>query len=98
MRPARIRPWSTSKTRTTSRKAKEQNREPKLLAKVLKQDKPVVTTANELHIPAGKKVRLIITSRDVMHNYWVPKLAGKIYAIPGRLNHLNLSSDARRRG
>ncbi len=60
----------------------------------MKQDKPVITTANELHIPAGKKIRLIITSRDVMHNYWVPKLAGKLYAIPGRLNHLNLSSDA----
>ena len=75
-------------------KAKEENRDPKFLGKILKQDKPVITTANELHIPAGKKVRLLITSRDVMHNYWVPKLAGKIYAIPGRLNHLNLSSDA----
>ena len=75
-------------------KAKEEGRKPKLLAKVVKQDKPVITTANELHIPAGRNIRLIISSRDVMHNYWVPKLGGKIYAIPGKLNRLTINSDA----
>lgn len=74
-------------------KAKEEGRSPKFLAKVVKQDKPAITTANELHIPAGRNVRLIITSRDVMHNYWVPKLSGKIYAIPGKLNRLTINSD-----
>jgi cytochrome c oxidase subunit II len=54
---------------------------------------PVVVNANELHIPEGCNVRLNITSMDVMHNYWVPKLAGKIYAIPGKVNHLNIEAD-----
>jgi len=63
------------------------------IANVLQQPEKVVVTANELHIPAGRDVRLIITSEDVMHNYWVPKLAGKIYAIPGKLNRLTVSTD-----
>lgn len=66
----------------------------RLVANVLEQPEKVVVTANELHVPAGKTVRLIITSQDVMHNYWVPKLAGKIYAIPGKLNRLTLRTDA----
>ena len=60
---------------------------------VLKEASPYMSTANELHIPAGRPVRLAITSMDVIHNYWVPKLSGKIYAIPGRINHLNLQAD-----
>lgn len=73
--------------------AKEEGREPKFRAAQLEQAGPVIVTANELHVPAGKKVRLFITSHDVMHNYWVPKLAGKIYAIPGKINKLTLDSD-----
>jgi cytochrome c oxidase subunit 2 len=38
-------------------------------------------------------VRLTVGSHDVMHNYWVPKLNGKIYAIPGKLNKLTLMTD-----
>jgi cytochrome c oxidase subunit 2 len=48
----------------------------------------VFRTANELHIPAGQKVVLNLSSVDVIHNFWVPNLAGKLYAIPGRHNHL----------
>jgi cytochrome c oxidase subunit II len=74
-------------------KAEAEHREPRKLAKVIQQAGPVITTANELHIPAGKDVRLIISSTDVMHNYWVPKLSGKIYAVPGKLNRLTINSD-----
>ncbi len=55
--------------------------------------KTVVATANELHIPVGRKVQLNLTSADVIHNYWPPKLAGKIYAIPGRVNHMTIQAD-----
>jgi cytochrome c oxidase subunit II len=79
---------------TDAEAAKEEGREQKRLAGVLKQSGPVISTANELHVPAGRTVRLIISSNDVMHNFWVPKLAGKIYAIPGKLNRLTLDSDA----
>jgi len=53
----------------------------------------VVAAANELHIPVGRKVQLNLTSADVIHNYWPPKLAGKVYAIPGRKNHMTIQAD-----
>ena len=52
-----------------------------------------VHTANELHIPAGQKVLLVLTSDDVIHNFWVPELAGKVYAIQGRHNKLLVEAD-----
>ena len=52
-----------------------------------------VRTANELHIPVGRHVQLNLTSADVIHNYWPPKLAGKVYAIPGHRNHMTIQAD-----
>lgn len=50
-------------------------------------------SVNILHIPAGQPVRLNITSADVIHSFWVPRLAGKIDAIPGHNTVLRLSAD-----
>lgn len=47
-----------------------------------------ITTANDLHIPVGKKIDLELTSADVMHAFWVPRLAGKTDAVPGRTNYM----------
>ncbi|MEO6340772.1 MAG: cytochrome c oxidase subunit II [Caulobacteraceae bacterium] len=44
------------------------------------------TTANEIHIPAGEPIRVELTSPDVIHSFWVPKLAGKMDVIPGVKN------------
>ncbi|MFQ5795481.1 MAG: cytochrome c oxidase subunit II [Candidatus Bipolaricaulia bacterium] len=52
-----------------------------------------VVTANELHIPVGQVVNLNIESQDVIHSFWVPKLAGKMDAIPNQLNQLWLRAD-----
>lgn len=52
------------------------------------------TTANELHVPAGAAVNITLTSADVIHNFWPPKLTGKVYAIPGRLNHMVIETRA----
>lgn len=41
-------------------------------------------TANELHLPAGTAVTLHMTSADVIHAWWVPRLGGKRDANPGR--------------
>jgi len=53
-----------------------------------------IVTANELHIPAETTIDLRITSADVIHSFWPPKLAGKLDAIPGRLNHMQVKTDA----
>jgi cytochrome c oxidase subunit 2 len=53
----------------------------------------ILTTANEIHIPAGEPVRIILTSTDVIHSFWVPSLAGKLDLIPGHENVLDLKAD-----
>ncbi len=45
-----------------------------------------VVTAGDLHVVVGRPVRLLITSQDVIHSFWPPRLAGKVDAIPGRQN------------
>ncbi|MCE6960856.1 cytochrome B [Cereibacter sphaeroides] len=47
-----------------------------------------------LTIPAGQPVDVEITSTDVIHSFWVPRLAGKLDAIPGHVNVLRLQADA----
>jgi cytochrome c oxidase subunit 2 len=51
------------------------------------------TTANEIHIPTGKDVRIQLEGGDVIHSFWVPSLAGKQDLVPGRLNELTLHAD-----
>jgi cytochrome c oxidase subunit II len=53
-----------------------------------------VETQGQMHIPAGRTVELAITSEDVIHSFWVPRLAGKRDAIPGRVNTLTIRADA----
>jgi cytochrome c oxidase subunit II len=42
---------------------------------------------NVLEVPVGRVVTLDVTASDVIHSWWAPNLAGKIDAIPGRVNH-----------
>jgi cytochrome c oxidase subunit 2 len=52
-----------------------------------------ITTANELHIPTGRRVILNLNSGDVLHSFWVPRLAGKRDLIPNQDNQLWLIAD-----
>lgn len=54
---------------------------------------PFVVTANELHIPVDRPVRLTLHSGDVVHSFWVPKLGGKIDVFPSGDNHMWLQAD-----
>jgi cytochrome c oxidase subunit II len=49
-----------------------------------------IFSANELHLPVGREVELRLKSADVIHSFWVPRLAGKLDMIPGRENRLRL--------
>lgn len=51
------------------------------------------TTANELHIPVGRLVRIDLDSADVIHSFWVPNLHGKRDAIPGHPTSAFLKAD-----
>jgi cytochrome c oxidase subunit 2 len=54
---------------------------------------PVISLRDELHIPAGTPIRLKLTSADVIHSFWVPRLGQKLDMIPGRVNELHLQAD-----
>ena len=47
---------------------------------------------NEMVIPKGVAVRINLRSEDVIHSFWVPKLAGKVDLMPGRKNHMWLQA------
>ncbi len=51
-----------------------------------------IVTANEIHIPTGQRVRIELTSADVIHDFWVPQISSKIDAIPGQTNTINLDA------
>ncbi|WP_425399291.1 cytochrome c oxidase subunit II [Aeoliella sp.] len=51
-----------------------------------------VKSANEIHIPTGKKIRVKLQSADVVHCFWVPQLARKMDVIPGRDNYIWLEA------
>lgn len=57
------------------------------------QGQVAVRDANELHIPVGRPVELQLTSYDVIHNFWVPRLSGKLDMIPGRVNTMRIQAD-----
>lgn len=50
-------------------------------------------TANELHIPVGTPVNLVVGTADVIHSVWIPELNRKIDTIPGRKNRILLYAD-----
>jgi cytochrome c oxidase subunit 2 len=49
-------------------------------------------TANEIRIPAGRPVDLVLKSADVIHSFWVPNLAGKLDMIPGKANRMRIEA------
>jgi cytochrome c oxidase subunit 2 len=51
------------------------------------------SVANELVIPAGRPVKINLRSVDVIHSFWIPKLAGKVDMMPNRGNHLWVQAD-----
>jgi cytochrome c oxidase subunit 2 len=52
-----------------------------------------VVTANEIHVPAGSRVRLTVTSEDVIHSFWIPQVAGKVDVIPRKTNAITFRVD-----
>jgi cytochrome c oxidase subunit 2 len=50
------------------------------------------TFRDEVFIPAGQTILLRVTSVDVIHSLWIPRLNGKIDMIPGRTNELRIEA------
>jgi len=52
-----------------------------------------LSTSNELHIPVGRPVQVVLQSNDVIHSFWIPELHGKQDLIPGHKNTTWLRAD-----
>jgi cytochrome c oxidase subunit II len=52
-----------------------------------------LVTSGELVLPVKVHVLLRVTSNDVIHSYWIPKLNGKRDAVPGRIHPLRMEAD-----
>ena len=52
-----------------------------------------IITSGQLVIPAGTKVLLRGTSRDVIHSFWIPALNGKRDVVPGRVQTNRIEAD-----
>src|SRR5207247_1920857 len=52
-----------------------------------------IVTANDIHIPVGQPVRIQLTTKDVLHSFWVPQLTGKTDMIAGRTNTMTIQAD-----
>lgn len=52
-----------------------------------------IYTANVMVIPEDQEVCALMTSEDVLHNFWIPSLNGKRYLIPGQTTELRLQAD-----
>ncbi|MDG1356221.1 MAG: c-type cytochrome [Opitutales bacterium] len=55
-----------------------------------------IVTANELVFPATKAVRINLRTEDVIHSFWVPKLAGKMDLMPGQENFMWFIADQKK--
>jgi len=73
-------------SRMTTPSAQINNLEPKSENYLLEVDNPLV-------LPAGRKVRLMMTANDVIHSWWVPQFGVKKDAIPGFINETWVSVD-----
>ncbi len=52
-----------------------------------------LATGNELVVPAETAVRVNLRTVDVIHSFWIPKLAGKVDMMPNRANHVWFKAD-----
>ena len=52
-----------------------------------------LVTGNELVVPAGTPIRVQLRTVDVIHSFWIPKLAGKVDMMPNRGNFVWFKAD-----
>ena len=51
-----------------------------------------VVTANELHLPVDRQISINLQSDDVIHSFWIPKLAGKQDVVPNNRNVMQFTA------
>ncbi len=52
-----------------------------------------IVTSGQMVIPTGEEIELIVTSRDVIHSFWIPALNGKRDAVPNLFSPWKIEAD-----
>jgi cytochrome c oxidase subunit II len=61
-------------------------------AQVLLDGKPgILPQLPALYLPVNKRVEFVLTSRDVIHSFWVPQFLMKLDMIPGKVNRFQVT-------
>lgn len=50
----------------------------------------VAATLPALYLPVNKRVEFVLTSRDVIHSFWVPQFLEKLDVVPGKVNRFQV--------
>ena len=53
-----------------------------------------VVTANELYLPVGRTANFALTTKDVLHSFWIPQLNGKRDLISNHTNYIWFTPDS----
>jgi len=53
-----------------------------------------ITTANELYLPVGRTANFALTTKDVLHSFWIPQLNGKRDLISNHTNYIWFTPDS----
>ena len=52
-----------------------------------------VITANEMHFPVNRQIKVNLRSDDVIHSFWIPKIAGKVDVVPRGGNEMQFTAE-----
>jgi cytochrome c oxidase subunit 2 len=47
----------------------------------------VLIKSNEVHLPLGQPVKVLLRSKDVLHNFYIPQIRSKMDMVPGMVTH-----------
>jgi cytochrome c oxidase subunit 2 len=54
----------------------------------------IYSKTDAMHLPLGRPVRVLVTSTDVIHQFWVPEIRLKTAAVPGLVQNMNFTPTA----
>ncbi|MEX6502661.1 c-type cytochrome [Pseudomonas zhanjiangensis] len=47
----------------------------------------VLVKGNQVHLPLGRPVKVLLRSKDVLHNFYIPQIRSKMDMVPGMVSH-----------
>lgn len=52
-----------------------------------------IVTANEIYVPVGANIKFELSSKDVIHSFWIPNIHGKLDMLPDHKTFITMNID-----